>query len=205
MYLPPHCAGIDYDEVDLAAAAATTPPAQGLVQLGHGHGLLHGPTKPRFLEGTERLESAVEYPGDAGAAKFPGGVCEHLLVVLSGGQARAQADGQQLWRRNYDTGFLASAAIEAGLVVIGDIEGNLYAIDAKSGEQRWQQMTDGEINGSVAFHGEHVLVTSQDGKLYCFALYCLRRVAVYVAIFLFMGGGRWATQHSNLFFVLLPP
>ena len=30
--------------------------------------------------------------------------------------------------------------------------------------------TDGEINGSAAFHGGNVLVTSQDGKLHCFSL-----------------------------------
>jgi outer membrane protein assembly factor BamB len=56
------------------------------------------------------------------------------------------------------------------LLVIGDIEGNLYAIEAESGKQRWKQTTDGEISGAVAFHDDNVLVTSQDGKLYCFSL-----------------------------------
>jgi outer membrane protein assembly factor BamB len=81
-----------------------------------------------------------------------------------------RADGKELWRRNYDTGFLASPAIQGDLVVIGDIEGNLYAIEAKTGQQRWKQTTEGEINGAVAFHDENVLATSQDGKLYCFSL-----------------------------------
>ncbi len=30
--------------------------------------------------------------------------------------------------------------------------------------------TEGEINGAVGFHKDNVLVTSQDGKLYCFAI-----------------------------------
>jgi outer membrane protein assembly factor BamB len=81
-----------------------------------------------------------------------------------------QSSGQELWRRDYDTGFLAAPAIHGEMVFIGDIEGNLYAIDAKSGEERWKQTTEGEINGAVGFHKDNVLVTSQDGKLYCFAI-----------------------------------
>ena len=81
-----------------------------------------------------------------------------------------QSNGQELWRQDYDTGFLAAPAIHGEMVFIGDIEGNLYAIDAKTGEERWKQTTEGEINGAVGFHKDNVLVTSQDGKLYCFAI-----------------------------------
>jgi outer membrane protein assembly factor BamB len=120
----------------------------------------------------ENLAVRWEFKADEAIETTPVAADGRLIVADVMGQIYAldQADGKELWRRNYDTGFLASAAIRAQLVVIGDIEGNLYAIDAKSGQQRWTQTTDGEINGAVAFHDENVLVTSQDGKLYCFAL-----------------------------------
>ncbi len=78
--------------------------------------------------------------------------------------------GEELWRHDYDTGFLASPAIEGDLVVLGDIDGNVYALEVETGKERWKTTTDGEISGSVAFHAGNVLVTSQDGKLYCLSI-----------------------------------
>ncbi len=100
-------------------------------------------------------------------------------------------DGKEIWSRDYDTGFLASPSVRelplralpssdeassnadstsGSIVVVGDVEGNLYALDPSTGTERWKQSTDGEINGSAAFFDDKVLVTSQDGKLYAFAI-----------------------------------
>ncbi len=101
-------------------------------------------------------------------------------------------DGKEIWSHDYDTGFLASPSVhelattrevatstsasnddasETGsIVVFGDVEGNLYALDPATGAERWKQSTEGEINGSAAFYDDKVLVTSQDGKLYAFAI-----------------------------------
>lgn len=93
-------------------------------------------------------------------------------------------DGKELWRHDYDTGFLASPSVRqvlsspaadepptsADVVVVGDVEGNLYALDPATGAERWKQSTEGEINGSAAFFDDKVLVTSQDGKLYAFSV-----------------------------------
>ncbi len=81
-----------------------------------------------------------------------------------------QEEGQEIWRRNFDTIFLASPALHGDRVFIGDVDGNLYAVNAKNGEEIWKQTTEGEIYGSVGFHQDNVLVTSQDGRLYCFAM-----------------------------------
>ncbi|KLU03831.1 serine/threonine protein kinase -likeprotein [Rhodopirellula islandica] len=69
------------------------------------------------------------------------------------------------------------------VLVSGDVEGNVVAWDPVSGEQLWKSLTGGEISASPSFYvlrrpdsaGEielqpRVLVTSQDGSLYCFAL-----------------------------------
>jgi outer membrane protein assembly factor BamB len=78
-----------------------------------------------------------------------------------------RADGAEKWRRDFETGFLASPSIRRGLIVIGDVDGTLYAMDPETGRELWKRSTDGEINGSASFYGQHVLATSQDGKLYC--------------------------------------
>ncbi len=102
-------------------------------------------------------------------------------------------DGKEIWRHDYDTGFVASPSVSkissdkdstggvgaqasdsqttaSSMVVIGDVEGNLYALDAATGKEIWKQTTGGEINGSAGFYKDKVLVTSQDGKLYAFAI-----------------------------------
>ncbi|TWU03574.1 outer membrane protein assembly factor BamB family protein [Neorhodopirellula pilleata] len=74
------------------------------------------------------------------------------------------------------------------ILVVGDVEGNVYAFRAVDGELLWKQTTDGEINGSPSFFRLEsktddsdadgnskrieirVLQTSQDGSLYCFDL-----------------------------------
>lgn len=66
------------------------------------------------------------------------------------------------------------------LVVVGDVEGNVYGLDPDSGETRWTFTTEGEINApancfkvtlkaedDTVSSGIRVLQTSQDGSLYC--------------------------------------
>jgi outer membrane protein assembly factor BamB len=77
----------------------------------------------------------------------------------------------------------AWGASQSPVLVSGDVEGNVVAWDPVSGERVWESLTDGEISASPSFYvlrrqaaaGEielqpRVLVTSQDGSLYCFAL-----------------------------------
>lgn len=88
--------------------------------------------------------------------------------VMGKAYAISQSDGKEIWRHDFDTGFIAAPSVKGDVVVFGDLEGNLYSMDAATGKIGWQKATDGEINGSPAFYGDQVLVTSQDGKLYCF-------------------------------------
>ncbi len=151
----------------LASCLQAAPPDQWLLPRGDGQSTGRAEqTLP------EELVVRWEYQADEAIEATPVVGQGRVLVADVLGQIYAieQSSGKELWRRNYDTGFLASAAIEGELVFIGDVEGNLYAIDAKSGEERWKQTTEGEINGAVGFHQGNVLVTSQDGKLYCFAI-----------------------------------
>ncbi|MEM6471636.1 MAG: PQQ-binding-like beta-propeller repeat protein [Planctomycetota bacterium] len=84
--------------------------------------------------------------------------------------AISRETGDELWRKDYETGFLTSPVIADDRVVIGDIEGIVYCLDSKSGEELWRKQTDGEISGAAGLYGENVLIASQDGKLYCLKL-----------------------------------
>lgn len=66
------------------------------------------------------------------------------------------------------------------LLVVGDVEGNVYGMNPATGESIWKSETEGEINAAPTFflwqddgetkHYElRVLQTSQDGSLYCFS------------------------------------
>jgi len=51
----------------------------------------------------------------------------------------------------------ASAAVKDGIVVVGDGEGIIHALDAKTGEKKWTFTTQGEIISSANF--------TDDGKV----------------------------------------
>src|SRR5260221_9752745 len=57
------------------------------------------------------------------------------------------------------------------MLVIGDGEGMIHALDAKSGEKKWTFATQSEIISSANFTDNGlVLVGSNDGNLYCLDL-----------------------------------
>jgi outer membrane protein assembly factor BamB len=51
-------------------------------------------------------------------------------------------------------------------VYIGSLDGNLYALDASTGEERWRQSLDGEIYSSPAVVDGVVYAGSFDDGLY---------------------------------------
>ena len=73
----------------------------------------------------------------------------------------------------------------APLLVLGDVEGNVYGLDPATGQTRWRTQVDGEIDAAASFFALvppgpidswpesslrtalRVLVTSQDGNLRC--------------------------------------
>ncbi len=146
------------------------------------------------------LEVLWEYKAAEAFESTPAVVGDRVLIgdVMGRLYAVERDTGREIWKKNYDTGFLASPAVHwlaagpaspnktpdntpatdsstsgenvnSDLMVIGDVEGNLYAINIVDGSERWKQSTEGEISGAANFFKENVLVASQDGSLYCFA------------------------------------
>jgi outer membrane protein assembly factor BamB len=67
----------------------------------------------------------------------------------------------------YDYDFLTSSPIVAnGVVYVGSRDGNVYAVDAKSGQVRWTFKTGDRIRATPAFADDLVYIGSWDGYLY---------------------------------------
>jgi outer membrane protein assembly factor BamB len=62
--------------------------------------------------------------------------------------------------------FTSSPVIAGGLVVAGSGDGNVYALDAASGKERWRLETGGRVRATPAVGGGVVFVGSADGVLY---------------------------------------
>lgn len=92
-------------------------------------------------------------------------------------------DGKEIWKYSVEYGVLAPAAFwktsetektekkdeqETGLLLFGDSDGILHAVDSETGKIRWQFKTKGAIDNSPNIDQEtgRVLIGSQDGSLY---------------------------------------
>lgn len=114
------------------------------------------------------------------------GLCAALLVLATaiGAEAHAQtmfrgdarrsgiADGAAprhlpavKWRFVTGDRIAGSAVAADGVVYVGSDDGNVYAVEAASGLQRWVHRTGGPVPGTPAVAGAHVYVTSYDGRI----------------------------------------
>jgi outer membrane protein assembly factor BamB len=79
--------------------------------------------------------------------------------------AYAAADGKVVWRRT--TGLNESSPlVVGGLVYVGDWNGDVWALDARTGKTRWRTRVDGRVKGSLAASGGRVYVGAYDGRVY---------------------------------------
>lgn len=62
--------------------------------------------------------------------------------------------------------FLSSPAVDAGLVYFGSGDGNVYALDAETGQLKWKFATQGVVHSSPAVAGGVVYFGSWDSYLY---------------------------------------
>jgi outer membrane protein assembly factor BamB len=71
-------------------------------------------------------------------------------------------------RFTFNTGgpIRSTPAVVDGVLYFGSADRNLYAVDAKSGNERWRFETGGGISSSPAVAGGKVFFTSRDGFLY---------------------------------------
>ena len=108
------------------------------------------------------------------ATATPQGTTTDWPLVRGDAQARGVAHGtlreplEVLWKFSAkEGGFEGSAVIVAGVVYVGSLDGNLYAIDLASGKKKWAYKTELGFSASPAVAGGLVYVGDADGKFYC--------------------------------------
>ena len=70
-------------------------------------------------------------------------------------------------RARFDGGFIQSSpAIADGMIYVGGSSGNLYALDALTGEKVWQHSTGSYIRSSVSITNGIIYVGTLDGTIY---------------------------------------
>lgn len=70
------------------------------------------------------------------------------------------------WRFQARRGILASPLVAEGLVVVGSLDWNFYALDARSGWLAWKYRTGGPIASTAGIFDGLVIFGSADGQIY---------------------------------------
>jgi outer membrane protein assembly factor BamB len=73
------------------------------------------------------------------------------------------------WAFKTDGAIIASPAVADGVVFIGSLDTNLYAVDQETGTQKWKFKTEGPIASSVAVVDGTVYFSGNDGVFYALA------------------------------------
>ena len=89
-----------------------------------------------------------DLPPDPAPQPVQGRVAEPVWTFKSGGP---------IW---------SSPAVAGDTVYFGSNDGNIYALDVKSGKSAWQYKTGGRVMGRPTLDGQYLYALSDDGKLY---------------------------------------
>jgi len=110
---------------------------------------------------------AWEYAADSGIRSRP--YVDDDLVIFSCyvGLVYALTLSRELkWRFRARRGILASPVLSEGLVLIGSLDWNFYALDSRSGMTAWKYRTGGAIASTAAICDDLVIFGSADGYIY---------------------------------------
>lgn len=104
-------------------------------------------------------------------AEFDSGpICVQGIVYIGSadGAVRALklADGELLWKKQFDTYFLTTPSYRDGMLYVGDTDGMLRALDAETGNVKWEFQTQEALETGPNFYKSDLLITSNDGTLY---------------------------------------
>ncbi|MHC1480611.1 outer membrane protein assembly factor BamB [Frateuria aurantia] len=126
-----------------------------------------------------------------------------LYVISTDGHIAAldAATGKTLWERSTrmrsrwlwlgrkatrypDAYYSAGPVVVGDQLLVGTLDGHVYSLDAKTGEERWHAELAGEVLSAPAVAGDQVIVRTEDGRVYS-----LNRNT---------GVREWANDDSNL-------
>ena len=76
-------------------------------------------------------------------------------------------DGNFLWKKKLKTLFRIPPVICGKYCYIGDLYGNLYAVQADNGEIVWETNFEGRIKTALVIVDKKLYVSAEDNKLFC--------------------------------------
>ena len=83
---------------------------------------------------------------------------------------QAQESPPKLW--DLTTGVQGNYSSVAqgpdGTLYVGSSDGKLYALDARSGEKRWEYEVGDALTATPAIAAGRLVIGAQDGRIYCF-------------------------------------
>jgi outer membrane protein assembly factor BamB len=162
-----HNGGLDWT-FTLASGAAiegspAVDPTLGLVFLGANDG-----TVDAVSVATGALVWSTSVGGDVAAPVFNSG---ELYVASSSGQieALAEATGVATWAVGLGSNITSAPALDTSTsrLIVGESDGNVTEINAKTGVVGWNFTTGGPIAASAIVSAGKVYVGSEDTNVYC--------------------------------------
>lgn len=92
---------------------------------------------------------------------------DHVVAADSRGiiTAYAKESGDSIWRTELQIVPTGGVGVGGDLILVGSVDGELFALSAGSGEQLWQAQLSSEILSPPAADQNIVVVQTQDGKL----------------------------------------
>ena len=69
-------------------------------------------------------------------------------------------------KKRPDVLYAGGPVVAGDLVVVGTLDGHVYAMNAKDGNRRWEAELSAEVVASPAISGDLVVVRTQDGRVY---------------------------------------
>lgn len=78
-------------------------------------------------------------------------------------------DGKKLWEKHVakkEKKLSSGVTVGGGVVVVGSASGTLYALDASTGEAKWQRQLSGSILAPSLIHADRVVTFSNDGTVF---------------------------------------
>jgi outer membrane protein assembly factor BamB len=127
-------------------------------------------------------ESVGAGAGETGVRMRPA-VADGVLYAASTDGSIAALDattGNTVWRhssrtqgwfgwgdkKRTDAFYAGGPAVGGGMVVVGTLDGHVYALDAKDGSKRWAATLPSEVLSAPAIVGGLVIVRTDDGRVY---------------------------------------
>lgn len=144
---------------EIAGALQTKP--LWTAKLGDGHQRLGLRTHPA-IEG-ERV-FAVDDAGRVKAFNLSNG---RLAWETQAVEMQSFGSRVRFWRKRIvENGLTSSPAVGNGLVVVGGRNGEVVALDADSGRERWRAQVSSEVIATPLITSDRVVVRSNDGRVF---------------------------------------